>query len=366
MHPSQFFFIGLTILILFGFKALIFCAFLYFIYHAVIESQQKKKKSVKNGIESWVKDFLKDFGVDDAELIKPKSQSQKPLSFNFRPMELLTPKRFFVSLIGIIFVLLILDGFVMIPAGQTGVILDRGRGVLEDTFPTGLHLKIPFWQSVTKMDTRLQTYTMSATSAEGEVYGNDAIEALTKDGQKVKVDTSVQFYLDEKTAPIVYEEVGLNYADKVVRPAARSVIRGVITGFNSKELFQLETRQEAQDMMVERMRENLTRKNLILDDILVRKVTFSEVYLHAIEEKQIAEQKIQKAEFEKQEAVIQKEKKIIEAEAESESIRLKGEALRNNPSVVQLEMVNKLAPNIQWGVLPDGVMPLLDMKQFAK
>lgn len=366
MHPSQFFFIGLAILIIFGFKALLFCMFCYFLYNFIVESQQKKKKSVKNGIESWVKDFLKDFGVDDAELIKSKTSSKKPLSFNFRPMDFFNPKRIFISLIGIIFILLILDGFVMIPAGQTGVILDRGRGVLEETFPTGLHLKIPFWQSVTKMDTRLQTYTMSATSAEGEVYGNDAIEALTKDGQKVKVDVSVQFFLDEKTAPIVYEQVGLNYADKVVRPAARSVIRGVITGFNSKDLFQLETRQQGQDMMVERMRENLERKNLILDDILVRKVTFSEVYLQAIEEKQIAEQKIQKAEFEKQEAVIQKEKKIIEAEAEAEAIRLKGESLRKNPTVVQLEMIQKLAPNIQWGILPDNVMPLLDMKQFTK
>jgi prohibitin 2 len=365
MQNTQLFFIGLAIFTLFGFKALFFSIIVYVIYTTIIKKNNKtKSRKVHKSIEDWTKNFLKDFGVDDATVIKP--ESKKKLSFNFPSMNFLHPKNIFMSVVGIIALLIFLDGFIMIPAGQIGVILDRGRGVLEQTLPTGLHLKIPFWQSVTKMDTRLQTYTMSATSSEGEVYGNDAIEALTKDGQKVRIDASIQFYLNGKKAPQVFSEVGLDYSQKVVRPAIRSVIRGVITGFNSKDLFQIETRQEAQTMMVKRMTENLERKNLILDDVLVRKVTFSDIYLQAIEEKQIAEQKIQKAEFEKQEALIHKEKKIIEAEAESESIRLKGDALKNNPSIVQLEMIQKLAPNIQWGVLPDGVMPLLDMKQFQK
>jgi hypothetical protein len=47
------------------------------------------------------------------------------------------------------------------------------------------------------------------------------------------------------------------------------------------------------------------------------------VYLDSIEEKQVAQQKIQKAEYEKQQALIVKETKIIEAEAEAEAIKLK-------------------------------------------
>lgn len=364
MQTTQLFFIGLTILVLFGFKVLFFSMIVYFIYTIIKKNNKTKSRKVHKSIEDWTKNFLKDFGVDDAKVVTP--ESKKNLSFNFPDMNFLHPKNIFLTIVGVVVLLIFLDGFIMIPAGQTGVVLDRGRGVLEQTLPTGLHLKIPFWQSVTKMDTRLQTYTMSATSSEGEVYGNDAIEALTKDGQKVRIDVSVQFYLNENKAPLVYSEVGLDYSQKVVRPAARSVIRGVITGFNSKDLFQLKTRQEAQIIMVDRMKENLERKNLILDDVLVRKITFSDIYLQAIEEKQIAEQKIQKAEFEKQEALIHKEKKIIEAEAESESISLKGKALEDNPNIIQLEMIQKLAPNIQWGVLPDGVMPLLDMKQFQK
>ena len=43
------------------------------------------------------------------------------------------------------------------------------------------------------MDVKLQTYTMSATSREGNQSGDDSISVLTKDGQKVNIDISVQF-----------------------------------------------------------------------------------------------------------------------------------------------------------------------------
>jgi len=207
---------------------------------------------------------------------------------------------------------------------------------------------------------------MSGIPSEGEIAGNDAIEALTKDGQKVKIDATVQFFLTPENSASVYEKVGLDYIAKIVRPAARSVIRNVITGFTSKELFQIETRQKTQQMMISGMKENLEIKKIKLDDVLLRNIQFSEIYLNAIEEKQVAEQKIQKAKFERDEAEIKKEKKIIEATAEAESIRLKGDALQKNPAVVQFEMIQKLAPNIKWGVLPDGVLPMLDLKNLEE
>jgi prohibitin 1 len=99
--------------------------------------------------------------------------------------------------------------------------------------------------------------------------------------------------------------------------------REVVTGYNSKELFNIETRHKVQTQIEENMKKALNAKNIALDATLLRNVQFSDIYLHAIEEKQVAEQKIQKAEFEKQEASIRKEKKIIEAEADAEAIKLK-------------------------------------------
>ena len=58
------------------------------------------------------------------------------------------------------------------------------------------------------------------------------------------------------------------------------------------------------------------------------------------------------------------QKKIIEAQAEAEAIKLKGEMLKANPGVVQFEFVQKMAPDIKWGILPSDSLPLLDLKSL--
>jgi hypothetical protein len=53
------------------------------------------------------------------------------------------------------------------------------------------------------------------------------------------------------------------------------------------------------------------------------------------------------------------------AEAEAESIQLKGEALSRYPDVIQLEFVVSLSDpdgRVTWGILPqEGVLPFLDV-----
>jgi prohibitin 2 len=191
--------------------------------------------------------------------------------------------------------------------------------------------------------------------------GDDSIEALTSDGQKVDIDVTIQYHLEAGRAAEVFQKVGIDYDEKIIRPEVRSVIREVVTGYESKQLFTLESRQKASKLMEETLRRKYENNFIVLDALLLRNVRFSDTYLNAIEEKQVAEQKIQKAEFEKQEAEIRKQRTIIEATAEAESIRLRGEALRENPEIVQLQFVDKMAPNINWGILPNGVTPLLNL-----
>ena len=279
----------------------------------------------------------------------------------FPPLPHLTPKKIGLIILGVIIFLIILDGLVSVPAGHVGIIYDRGRGVLSKELPEGLHLKIPFWQISYLMDARLQTYTMSIAPGEGAQYGDDSIESLTKDGQKVNVDMSFQYRIDKNEASWIFKEVGLNYVDKVVRPGARNVIRDIVTGYDSTELFNREPREEAQSKMKEKLQKLYVKNKIHLEDVLLRNIRFSNVYLQAIEDKQVAQQRIQKAEYEKQEAEKLKEKKIKEAQADAEAIRLKGEILRQNPQVIQFEFVQKIAPNINWGVLPDNILPLLNL-----
>jgi regulator of protease activity HflC (stomatin/prohibitin superfamily) len=260
----------------------------------------------------------------------------------------------------IVVIMIILDGLVSVPPGSVGILYDRGRGVLEKELPEGLHLKIPFWQVSYLTDVRTQEYTMSVSPGEGAVYSDDSMTAPTQDGQTVIVDATVLFHVDPEKAAELFQTVGPDYIQKIVRPIARSQIRAQVAEYTAIDVY-AKKRDEAEEKINERIRKLYAEKDVVLERVLLRHIGFTPEYAQAIEDKQVAEQRIQKAEYQRQEAEKLKEKKIIEAQADAEAIRLKGETLRANPQVIQFEFVQKMAPDINWGVLPDDVLPLLDL-----
>lgn len=266
----------------------------------------------------------------------------------------------FIAVIIVIIVFIILDGLVSVPAGHVGVIFDQGRGVIENELDEGLHLKIPFWQQATIMDARTQEYTMSIAQGEGWKTDDDSIESRSQDGQVVWVDATILFHIDKTEADNIKRNLGTKeeYYAKIVRPRAREVIRAVVARYNALDLVSAKRPDIIADMNAD-LEKAYKLHDIELEEVVLRNVTYSADFANVIEEKEIARQKIKIAEYQKEQASQLKEKIIIEAEAEAQAIKLKGEALRSNPEVIQLEFVNKLAPNVSWGILPDSAVPLL-------
>jgi regulator of protease activity HflC (stomatin/prohibitin superfamily) len=153
-------------------------------------------------------------------------------------------------------------------------------------------------------------------------------------------------------------------------------------------------RIELKNMITSEMQQELTNGGLILSNFVLRNITFSDEYNASVEAKQIAEQQAQQAKFvvetKKQEAeqarqtaqgtadavVIaaqadaqaliinaqaQAEARKIEAEAEATALKLLGDALRNNPDVMTLEYIDKIAPNIDVMMIPSDNPYILDV-----
>ncbi len=279
------------------------------------------------------------------------------------PQFSLKGKNLITIIIAVIAFIIILDGLVSVPPGHVGIIYDRGRGVLtEKELPEGLHLKIPFWQVSYLTDIRTQEYTMSVAPGEGAVYSDDSMTAPTSDGQTVAVDATVLFHVDRTKAADLFQTVGPDYIQKIVRTVSRSQIRAVIANYSAIDVY-AKKREEAEDKINEVIKDLFAKKDIILERVLLRHIAFSAQYASAIEEKQVAEQKIQKAEFQRQEAEKLKEKKIIEAEADAKAIELKGQTLKKYPQVIQFEFVQKMAEDINWGIMPDSIVPLLNVGQ---
>ena len=201
--------------------------------------------------------------------------------------------------------------FLQINAGQIGVKSLFGK-VQQDILYPGLHVVNPLLV-IHEMDVRTQNYTMSGVTDEGNVKGDDAIRALTKDGLEIVIDVTVLYKVLPTSAPKIYNEIGKDYQDKVIRPLARSRIRDFSVGYEAIELYSSK-RDEFQMKIFKTVEEDFLARGLILEQLLIRNISLPTSIKASIEEKIRAEQESQKMQFvlmkEKQEA----ERKRVEAQ----------------------------------------------------
>lgn len=196
----------------------------------------------------------------------------------------------------ILSVLFISIGFVsscivQLNAGQIGVQSLFGK-IQSRTLSEGLNIVNPL-VSVRKIDVKTQNYTMSAKHNEGDIEGDDAIRALTKDGLELVIDLSVLYRVSASDAPNLIRLVGPDYIDKIVRPITRTKIRDNSVYYDAVELYSTK-RDEYQARITKDIEVEFKKRGLILENILVRNITLPETVKKAIEEKIKTEQESQK------------------------------------------------------------------------
>jgi prohibitin 2 len=88
---------------------------------------------------------------------------------------------------------------------------------------------------------------------------------------------------------------------------------------------------------------------VVIEDIVIQNITLTKELETAIEAKMVQEQDAAKAKYIQQRAQIEADTAVIQAKGEAESIRIRGEALKDDPAFVDLKIVDK------W----DGSTPLV-------
>jgi len=263
----------------------------------------------------------------------------------------------FTAVVGIVIGLAVLvfvsASVVVVPAGERAVVFDNFRGVLSEVRNEGMTFVLPFVQKAVKYDVRTQTYNLGTNDADTAAHGDSeaAIDARTKDGQTVQVELSVRFEPMPDELWKLHKEVGQNYLYKIIVPEVRSVVRNVVAQFDVMDVYSAK-RLMIQGQIDESLRKTFERYHLRLNDVLIRNTRFSEEFQKAIEAKQVALQEAQRMDYVLQKESQEKKRKIIEAQGDAESIRIRGQALAANPRLIQYEYVQKLTPGIK-GVITD-------------
>jgi regulator of protease activity HflC (stomatin/prohibitin superfamily) len=217
---------------------------------------------------------------------------------------------------------LVLSCVAVVPAGHVGVAVVFGK-VQGRPLTEGLNLVNPF-ATVERMTVRTETYTMSAVVHEGAVRGDDSIQALSADGLLMPLDITVAYRLVGGDGPWIYRNVGPDFVDKVIRPAARTAVREAIAGFTAQESYSTRREQLAtkmDELLTARLKGLLSqhddfnnRAAFVIEQVMIRNVQLPAKVKDAIEEKLSAEQQALRMQFVLQKERQEAERKRIEAQ----------------------------------------------------
>src|SRR3989304_9526195 len=116
----------------------------------------------------------------------------------------------------------LLQCFTIIPAGHTGVIDFLGY-VSDNTLKPGVNLVNPM-ANVEKMSIKTQEL-------------KELMSVPSKEGLSVALEISLLFKLDSEKENDIYKTVGQNYAEIILTPQFRSVVRGVTARYEAKALY---------------------------------------------------------------------------------------------------------------------------------
>ncbi len=206
-------------------------------------------------------------------------------------------------LVAVVALVVAFNSFTIVQAGHTGVVLTLGK-VSEGGLQEGFHLKIPFVQQVVMIDNRITKLEV-------------ATEAFSKDLQTVSTVLAINYRVDAAKSDKIYKNIGPSYESVLMAPAVNEVLKAITAQYTAEE--SVTNRAIISDGLVKGLNEKLNGEGLYVTDVNIMNFDFSEAFINAIEEKQVAQQQLLKAETEKQTA-------ITNAQAQAETIRIKAEA----------------------------------------
>ncbi len=233
--------------------------------------------------------------------------------------------------------------FVQIGPGERGVLMTFGAvqpGVLDP----GLHLKIPFMQSVAHMNVQVQNALDTETAA-------------SLDLQNVSTTVATNWHILPGDAEWVYQHIGSEpqLIRKVIHPAISNAVKAVNAHFNAQDL--IVERDEVRNQIESQIRTALAPFRVVVDAVNITDFHFSRQFAAAIEEKQVAQQRALQAEYELQKAKVVAQQRIVEATAQSQAQKLLQTTL--TPELIQQEAVNKWNGHLPQVVGGRGVLPII-------
>lgn len=249
----------------------------------------------------------------------------------------------------VISLFLFLSSFIgFVPTGYRGVVLQFGaaNGELKGE---GIYFVTPFVQGVDLVSMQTQVYVTPKT-----------LEASSFNLQTVHTDVAINYRLDPNHVVDVYRNVQKDWVARVIEPTLPDRVKAHTAEFSATDLIQRRT--ALKDNIERDLKERYGAYGLLVDSVSLNNFGFSKEFSDQVELVVVAQQRVEQSKQDLLRVDQEKQAAIARAEGEAEAIRIRGNALQNNPSLVNLELAQRWDGHLPQTALGDSI-PLFQINK---
>ena len=203
--------------------------------------------------------------------------------------------------------------FGRVDTGHVGILTHFGK-VKDDSVGEGLCWK-NWFDKITTMSLKTQKLELT-------------ISAFSKDLQEVKVQIAVNHNIDKNTASRLFQTVGVNYEDILIKPSAEEDTKVVFSGYSAEGL--ITQREDLPGKVKDLLTASMEPYGIIISKVTIEDIDFKDAFTDAVERKQVATQDKLTAQIEEEKKTLvteaQAQRDIIQANTEAEKAKIAAEA----------------------------------------
>jgi prohibitin 1 len=195
-------------------------------------------------------------------------------------------------------VILFFSSVTRVGTGHVGVLTLFGKVQTGEILGEGIHVINPL---KTNNELSIQTQTLK-----------ESANVPSSEGLMMSLDTSLIYHLNPDRAADVFQKIGADYETVVVEPTLRSAIREATASHTANALYTGE-REMVAKQIYEQVTEQLNKRGITVESVLLRDIQLPATLKAAIEAKQQAEQESLAMNFRLQKETQEAQRKRIEA-----------------------------------------------------
>src|SRR2546427_1382267 len=250
----------------------------------------------------------------------------------------------------IVIIVVMFESVVVVEAGHRGVVLYVGA-VESRVLGEGIHFIIPFAEQVIQLEVRTLKFEANATAASNDL-------------QEVQTTIALNYHISPSQANIIYQQLGADYADRIIAPTIQESVKASVAKFNAEEL--ITKRATAKAVIAQTIANTLSARNIVVETVFITDFKFSPAFASQVESKVAAFQKFLTEQNNLKAIQVIANQTVVQAQATARAnvARANGESQAIKVITVQLKQIPQC---LQWLSISrwNGQMPLCSGQWYS-